>query len=568
VDEEVEDLLENVVIVIDPVMNPDGRERIISMTEQSASLTPNLDYAGMTRGRWPFGRGNHYLFDMNRDWMAGTQPETRGRWRIAQQFHPQLFVDAHEMWSLDTFLFYPQNKPLNPELPPLLVEWQRRYAEDAARAFDRYGWSYYTREWADAWAPIYSDAWGSLFGATGMLYEQARTLGTSLRRQSGEILTYRESVHHQTVASMANVMTLSKNREAVLGDYLSSQKRNVAEDTRANDRMLVVLPGGNADRLRELRRILIGQSIEASVATVKFEANNVVGHLGQAAHTMEFPVGSIVVAVRQPLRSMVRAFFAFDTRMPLEDLQKEREDLERKGSSRIYDVTSWSLPYALDVDSYWCDARTVPGEALTPAEVAPPRLLGPADRVGWVVSGADDASVSFAVHAMELGLQVNISDKAFRPDPSQDATVPRGSLFVRRVENEGEPASVESKVMRAASRAGVEVVHRIGTGLAHDGGPDLGGGHFQLLSRPRVALLGNSPVRADEYGHLWHYLDRALGVPFTLLDAQSFSGADLRRYNVVVFPPHGGGLSDLIEDNKERLKAWIEAGGTLIACDN
>ena len=111
---EVLELLERVVVVIDPCMNPDGRERIIGMVEQSAGYTTNLDYASMQRGRWPYGRGNHYLFDMNRDWMAGTQPETRGRWRVAQEFHPQLFVDAHEMGSLDTFLFYPQNKPLNP----------------------------------------------------------------------------------------------------------------------------------------------------------------------------------------------------------------------------------------------------------------------------------------------------------------------------------------------------------------------------------------------------------------------------------------------------------------------
>ena len=148
------ELGERLVVVIDPVMNPDGRERIISMVEQSAGYTPNLDHESMHRGRWPYGRGNHYLFDMNRDWMAGTQPETRGRWQAVQSFHPQLLVDAHEMSSLDTFLFYPQAEPLNPHLPPRHLFWQRAYAEGAARAFDAWGWSYYTREWADGWAPF------------------------------------------------------------------------------------------------------------------------------------------------------------------------------------------------------------------------------------------------------------------------------------------------------------------------------------------------------------------------------------------------------------------------------
>ena len=570
-DEDIEELLKRVVIVIDPVMNPDGRERIVSMTEQAASLTPNLDYAGMTRGRWPFGRGNHYLFDMNRDWMAGTQPETRGRWKTARRFHPQLFVDAHEMWSLDTFLFYPQNRPLNPELPPKLVPWQRRYAEDAAAAFDRYGWSYYTREWADAWAPFYSDSWGSLLGATGMLYEQARTLGTPLRRASGEILTYRESVHHQAVASLANVKTLAIRREEALRDYLANQKRNVGRETEGNDRMLVVPPSGNLDRQREVKRILLGQGIEATIAKQAFEGSNIETHLGEKKPSQRFPAGSLIVQSRQPLRPMVRAYFGFDVRMPLEDLQREREDLERKGSSRIYDLTSWSLPHALDIESYWCDAASVDGEALTPSAPGSPRSIGPTaggDPVAWIVSGADDASVSFAARAMEAGLAVNISDRPFRTGSAESQQVPRGSLMIRRAENPLALDELERRIMKAAANAQVPSVYRIGTGLAPDDGPDLGGGHFQLLARPRVALLGNSPVAADTYGHLWHHLDRRVGLPFTLLDAQSFSGADLRRYNVLILPPAGGALAGLLEANKDRIENWIRSGGSLIACGN
>jgi hypothetical protein len=104
-------LLERIVVVVDPMQNPDGRERIVGMVEQSAGQTLSLDYASMHRGRWPYGRGNHYLFDMNRDWMAGTQPETRARWRAIDGFHPQLLVDAHEMGPDETYLFYPQAEP-------------------------------------------------------------------------------------------------------------------------------------------------------------------------------------------------------------------------------------------------------------------------------------------------------------------------------------------------------------------------------------------------------------------------------------------------------------------------
>ena len=157
-DAEVAELLERLVVVIDPCMNPDGRQRILAMVEQTAGYTPNLDYASMHRGRWPYGRGNHYLFDMNRDWMSGTQPETQARWGAFLRFHPDLMVDAHEMGPLDTFLFYPQEKPLNPFFGERHAHWHAEFAADAARAFDAQGWAYYTREWADGWAPFYSDA--------------------------------------------------------------------------------------------------------------------------------------------------------------------------------------------------------------------------------------------------------------------------------------------------------------------------------------------------------------------------------------------------------------------------
>jgi hypothetical protein len=567
--EEIERLLEQLVVVIDPCLNPDGRERILALVEQSAGRTPNLDWASMQRGRWPFGRGNHYLFDMNRDWMAGTQPETRGRWAKARSFHPQLFVDAHEMWSLDTFLFYPQNRPLNPHLPPKLVEWQRAYAEGAARAFDAQGWSYYSREWADAWGPFYSDAWGSLLGATGMLYEQASTSGFPLRRGAGEILTYREAVHHQAVASRANLETLAARRAEALRDALENARRNVDPAARGNERALVVLPGRNADREEEFLRILSGQGIEVFRATAEFQARDVRGGLGASADERSFPAGAWIVPACQPLRSMVRAYLDFDTRMELEDLRREREELERKGRSRVYDVTAWSLPLALDLDAWWCTPGDPAREPLAPADPARggAELVGPTPAVAWLVSAADDASVAFAARALEGGLAVGASDEAFSiGGPDGAFAFPAGSFLVRRAENGGDPAAIEERVLRAAREAGLGRVVRSATGLSPDAGPDLGGQHFDLLARPRVALVGNSPIAEDTYGHLWFLLDAELGVPFTLLDAQSLGAYDLRRYNVLVLPPHQGGLDEILEENEDALRGWLHGGGILIAC--
>lgn len=562
---EVERLLERLVVVIDPIQNPDGRERIIAMVEQSAGRTPNLDDEGMQRGHWPYGRGNHYLFDMNRDWMAGTQPETRGRWRAIRDLHPQLLVDAHEMGSLDTFLFYPQAAPLLPHLSERHLAWQRAFAEGAARAFDARGWTYYTREWADGWAPFYTDAWASLGGAIGMLYEQAGTAGFPLRRASGRIATYREAVHHQLTASWANLNTLAERRDEVLADFLANQRRNVAADTPGNDRMFVLPPNANGARTRQLVRTLAGQGIEVFRAAQAFEAANALGHLGDVAESKAFPGGSLIVPARQPLRQMVRAYLEFDERMDAEALKLERQDLERKGRSRIYDLSSWSLAHAFDLEAWWCDAREVQGTRVMDVPAGAPTLVDPdpaAPTVGWIVDGGDDASVAFAARALELGLQVHVADEAFGAAPVH----PPGSLLVRAHENEGTPAELQEKVLRAATEAGVAVVELAKTSLSATEGADLGGQHFHLLARPRVALLSNAPIAPDTYGHLWHHLDTVLGLPFTILEAHALGSYDLRRYNVLIVPPSWGGLGPILAASKEELEAWVRGGGTLIAC--
>jgi len=567
-DADVERLLERVVVVIDPVMNPDGRERIIGMVEQATGYTPNLDYDDMHRGRWPYGRGNHYLFDMNRDWMGGTQPETRGRWRAVLSFHPQLFVDAHEMGSQETFLFYPQAEPLNPHLPPRLIAWQRAYAEEAAKDFDAQGWTYYTREWADGWAPFYSDSWGSLAGGTGILYEQARTLGSALRRASGTVLTYREAVHHQAVASLANLRVLSERRDEVLGDYLAAARETVAADTPGNDRLFVVRPRPGSDREERLVRALRGQEIEVFRATADFQGTNAVGARGERLGTAAFPAGSLLVPARQPMGRMVRAYLELDTRLDDDALLLERRDLEQKGTSRIYDSTSWSLAHALDLDGWWIDAVEVPSEPCEPREADGTAVLGEAGATGavaWAVDGTPDASVAFAARALDAGLQVHLSDEPFT---AAGRELPPGSLVVRRNENEGTPEEIEQRVVAAARGAGIAEVLRASTSLSPDEGADLGGGHFTLLVRPRAALLSNAPVAPDSYGHLWYLLDHELGVSCSVLDAQAFAWADLRRYNVLVLPPSWGGIRAVLEARKDDLASWVSAGGTLIACED
>jgi len=564
---EVTELLDDLIVVIDPVMNPDGRERFISQLEQTRGYVPNMDYASMQRGRWPEGRGNHYLFDMNRDWIAGMAPETRGRWRAVREFNPQLFVDAHEMWPLDTFLFYPQAPAHNPYLPPELNKWQSKFASDLGSQFDAQGWGFYTREWADAWAPFYSDAWGSLSGAIGILYEMASTDGQPVKRESGEVVSYREGVHRQATGSISNLNSLRNHREEIMSDFVASKRANLEVEAR----YFVCRTGRNRDREDLLLSILLGQGIEVTrIRGNDVIALNAIDTLGRTHEEVRFPEGALLVEARQPLSPLVLSYLGFDPRMSKADLQSEREELERKGRSKIYDITAWDLAHALDLDAFWTEEllTTTGGPGFEATKPTP--AIGSVTRdssaegapTAWAVDGANDSAVVFAAQALELGLAVHISDKEFT---TAGRKFTRGSLLIRRHENDEK--NLAGRIAKAADRSRVEVFE-----TAHarspDEGPDLGGGHFTLLARPRIAVLANSPVSRDTFGHLWYLLDHELRVPYSLLDATSFGAYDLRRYNVLVLPPAGGSLRSILADNKEALQTWIRAGGTLVACGN
>ncbi|MCA9001966.1 MAG: hypothetical protein KDB61_08590, partial [Planctomycetes bacterium] len=572
-DSAVEGLLEDLVIVIDPVMNPDGRARIIAMVEQNAGFRVNLDYASQARGSWPYGRGNHYLFDMNRDWLAGVAPETRARWNVLRQWTPQLFVDAHEMSGLDTFLMYPQNAPFHPSLPSRLAHWQGIFADAHGKAFDALGWGYYTREWADAWYPGYSDAWGSLNGAIGMLYEQGSNRGQPLMRESGEIVAYREAVHGQVLASWSNLLTFQANRAEIRRDAYNHRQAQLKVEEGARN-AYVLVPERVGRRTSQLVQTLLAQGIEVHRLTRAASGSNCLSDMGEIEDSHEFPAGAYVIPAGQPQGALVRAALEFDPRIDDETLLDERARLERGEGSRLYDVTAWDLVRQFDVQGWTCRWEGEFGEAVTHAMLANQDaqrgVIGARTEAGpyaYALRGDDDRSLAFAARALEAGLSVHVADGAFVARMAGEAAVgfPRGSLLLRRHENPasspipgkmagGGTLDFDAWVERVAQITGSTVIPLAGGRAGSPETADLGGGHFSLLARPRIALLTGSPIGQQDFGHAWQYLDEVLGVPVSLINARDLGRTDLRRYNVLVVP--SGGVNGILRDQKEDLQAW------------
>lgn len=554
---EVTGLLDELVVIVDPTMNPDGRARHLATVQQSRAAAPNLDdQSRLHSGSWPWGRGNHYLFDLNRDWILGTQPETRGRIRAVAEWNPLLFVDAHEMGSQDTFLFSPQRAPVNPHTPPWRHRWADAFAAGHAAAFDREAWPYYTGEWNEGWYPGYSDAWAQQRGAVGILYEQANVVEDGVRQAGGGILTYREAVHHQLTGSLANLETLARSHREMARERLADRRAALAASGRYAGRTFAVLPGDNPTRFRRFADLVALQGFEAHLLERPATVRGALDAFGERRER-SLPAGTLLLPGGQPLANLLASMLELDTPLTPDYVTRERNELLRRGDSTIYDVTAWNVPLM-----YGLEALELPGGL--PAGAAPWRAPEPpaapalGDGVGWLIDGADDASVAAAARLLERGVAVRV---AARPVRFAGRDFARGSVLVSRLDQrDRDPRPAVAEVAAALHLP----VATLTTGLAPGDDPDLGGGWFQRLEPPRIALLTGGGTSGYDYGSLWHLLDTGIGIRHSHLDqAELVAGADLRRYNVLVLPNRGG--AELPAAALERVAEWVKQGGTVIA---
>ena len=411
--ETVETLLDDLVVVIDPMQNPDGRQRFLQMVAEHRGAQPNVDDQSLIHGGyWPWGRTNHYGFDLNRDWILGVNPESRGRIRAAGAWHPLLMVDAHEMGAQDTYLFSPQREPRSPFVSAAAKRWGPVFAREQARAFDERGWVYYTGEWNEGWYPGYTDTWGELRGGVGILYEQAGFAEDGVRRPEGTIHTYREAVHHQAVSSLANLETLRANAGEIKREFLADRLAAVDPRGPYSGRTFAVLPTANRGRLERFLDLMRLQSIELYTLDEPFVAAEAVDQMGHRRRRIELPAGTVLIPNRQPLARLVAAMLEFDPRMPEAYLRRERKQILRTGESSIYDVTAWNLTMMHGLEALSLDTD-LPATAKPLTAAAPAAAPGSdATAVAWIVDGADDDSVAVAARLMERDVQVRVVDKA------------------------------------------------------------------------------------------------------------------------------------------------------------
>jgi len=561
-------MLRDAVVIIDPVQNPDGRERFLDYEADVAGPAPRTDpYAVEHDEPWPTGRYNHSLFDLNRDWFSMTQPETRGKVSAFLEWMPQVYVDLHEMESDATYYFAPPAEPINENIPASIRRWWGVFGAANAAAFDRAGLDYYTAERFDGYYPGYGDSWPTLHGAVGMTYEQASSRGLAIERKDGSILTLREAARHHFLSSLTTIATAAAHRQEMLVDARRYHRDAIAAGETGPVRAYLVPPAPAATALR-LATLLARQGVEVYRTSEEFSAR-VRTFDGDDARVRTFPAGTIVVPLAQPAGRLANALMEPDPRLGEDFLAGESERRRLKEGSAIYDVTSWSLPILTGAEAF----RTATAPRVAMARMSEPDLQ-PTGAIVPLAVPAGSSSAPYAyllrydsnaaagalVSLLQTGLRIRAAGRPFRMG---DEKFPAGTLVIRVHDDRDATARI---LRQEADTFGV-TFYAVSTGLT-DEGIDLGSGHVADLELPRVAVVYGEPTSATSLGGIIHLFDAVYGLPWSPVRADAFSRADLSGYGVIILPDESGGGPGYKEmlggKGLARLRTWVDAGGTLV----
>ena len=545
-DADVETVLRESLVLIDPMQNPDGRARFVFQNLQGRAAIPDATpYNAEHDEPWPGGRSNHYLFDMNRDWFAQTQPETRGRIKLAREYWPHITVDLHEQGGDNTYYFAPPADPLNPHITKSQVAAFDLFGRANGARFDQRGWPYFIREVYDSFYPGYGESWPIFHGSIGMTYEQASARSLSFARSDGTVLTYRDGVMHHANAALVTAITAAKNRERLLRDFLEYRRTAIAEGEKSTTRDYVLVPGHDPSRADKLAQNLATQGIEVRRAEEGFK-------LG----TRQVPAGAYLVSNAQPAGRLIRNLLDVKTDQPEAFIKKQEERRARRQPDQIYDVTAWSLPLLYDVEVATSPSvisvRTT-NVAMTYDAQPAARTFGQG-KVGYLMPwGA--AAVALAADGLRQGLRMHHIGGPFTLGGRQYAI---GTALFRVT---GNPSDLHARLTALAARHGAEIVPIDSTYV--ESGTSLGSNEVAFLKAPRVLLAWDTPTVSLSAGWTRYVLERRFGQAVTTVRSNSLARADLADFDVIVLPSGNYG-SAINEALINRLKDWLRAGGTLV----
>ncbi|MXX55184.1 MAG: hypothetical protein F4Z44_05280 [Gemmatimonadetes bacterium] len=543
-DADVDLILSESLVLIDPLENPDGRNRFVYQNQVAQARWPNEEAASAEHDEpWPGGRGNHYLFDLNRDLFIQSQPETRGKVDVLLEFRPQIVADLHEMGGDATYFFPPTAPPSNPWYGERQIALMDVFGSATAARFDERGFAYFNREVFDLFYPGYVDMWPMGYGGLGMTYEQASARALRLRQSDGDLLTYGDGVLHHFTAAIETALTAARNRERILRDYLAFRREGVAAG-QSGPAEIVLHSAHDPGMAERLAMMLVENGVEVFRASGPVTVRDRTLSAGS----------SFIVPLDQPMHGFIHNLLDAHVPMAEEFVQRQIERRANRQPDEIYDLTAWSQSLLWDVEAIETDATGARGQPVTGVVTleAPPAL--PEAVVGYLIPWGTNAAAA-VVEALREGIRVRAAGAEFTLEGRRYGT---GTAIVRVAEN---GPDLRQRLAEIAARHRAEVV-AIGDAYVREG-MSLGSGRVRGLREPRVILVYDAPGQSYSVGWARYVLERRYGQRTTAVRASSLGRVRLDDYDVIVFPSgsYGSTVGDGLLD---RLRTWMRDGGTVI----
>lgn len=527
---EVEKMLDNTIILLDPCFNPDGLQRFSSWVNSNKSTHLVTDSNDREFNEmWPGGRFNHYWFDMNRDWLPIQLPESQARIKTFKKWMPNVLCDFHEMGTNSTYFFQPgEPSRINPLTPALNQVLTRKIAGYHAKALDKIGSSYYVEENYDDFYYGKGSTYPDINGSIGILFEQASSRGHAQESANG-ILTFPFTIRNQFTTSLSSIQAANEMRKELLEYQFNFYKKAREEGKKSKHKGFVFGDEKDATRVNELAKILNQHKIEM----LELKEDLIVNKKKFSKNL------SYIIPVDQKNTKLINAIF---------DRQLKFKD------SLFYDISAWSFDLAFNVNFEGIDNLSKAG-----ANYEPNLKVGFVNKksdIGYLIEWTDHKSPKILYQLLSKGIRVKTTKQPFTHNGK---TFSYGTLLVPVQNQEIDSDAIYSYLNKIISQYTIEIT---GVETGFTDGINLGNPNFVTLSLPKVALIVGKGVDPIDAGEIWHMFDQKAEMPLTKINIDQLPNINLSKYTTLILA--NGNYSSLTEKSAAKIEQWIQNGGALI----
>ncbi len=530
-DEKVLELLDNLIILLDPSLNPDGLQRFSQWVNSQRSYIKNPDsYEREYNEIWPGGRTNHYWFDLNRDWLTVQLKESKSRILTFNKWLPNILTDHHEMGKDQTFFFQPGiPSSVNSLISKKNQDLTLKISKFHEKELDEIGSLYYSKEDYDDFFLSKGSAYPDINGGVGILFEQASSRGYNQNTENG-VLTFPFSIRNQFKTAISTLKAANYLKEELLEYQIEFFNNSKLEGRKKKEK--AILFGNQKDISSTFKLVDILKTHNIKIHNLKKDIK---------INGKKFAIeNSFVVPLNQEKFKVIQAIF---------DKQKKFTD------STFYDVSTWTVPLAFDVNFEKISDTNLIG-----------KVMGNDRKIIIKNLKKSDYAYLFETHGyyypkalyklLDYGLRAKVSMKKFKIN---NKSFDYGTIMIPTQNQNLNPNEIH-KILSEVSVTSELNIYGTNTGASQEG-IDLGSRNFKTIKKPKIGLLVGDGVRSYDAGEIWYIMDRQYNIPITKIDTRILERLNLEKYTHFIFPSFTGNLSS---KTLNKIKSWIEKGGTLI----